>query len=234
ATAIHYTTDAERDLAAPLGLLAPTIVEPNGIDSAEYDNLPPRGQFRARHHIPPDRKVILFLGRLHHKKGFDILLPAFALLKDDPSLVIAGPGEDDYIQYLRAQIGRLGLTERVVFAGMLGGGEKRGAFVDADIFVLPSYQENFGIAVIEALAAGTPVIVSDQVNIHADIFAAGAGGVVPLNSEVLALEMKRWLADGALRKAAGEKAREFARNKYDWKSIAQRWTRHYERLVAET
>jgi glycosyltransferase involved in cell wall biosynthesis len=210
ATALHYTSEAERDGATRLRLRPPVIVEPNGIDVSEYMNLPPRGTFRDRFGIPANRVLLLFLGRLHPKKGFDLLLPAFARLEGDSVLVVAGPGEDDYRDSLKAEAARL---------------------ADADLFVLPSYQENFGIAVAEAMAAGLPVVISDRVNIHAEVAAAGAGGVVPTDATALATELSRWLGDASRRQQAGAKARAFAHSQYDWSAIASRWETHYERIV---
>lgn len=231
AAAIHYTSDGERDLAAPLGLRAPAIVEPNGIDVAEYADLPPRGHLRTRLGIAADCQLLLFLGRLHPKKGFDLLFPAFARLDPKTILVVVGPGDEGYLRHLHAEAARLSIAPRVRFVGMLRGADKLAAFVDADLFVLPSYQENFGIAVAEALAAGLPVVISDQVNIQADVKAAGAGGVVPTDVAALAVELGRWLSDAELRRTAGAKARAFASERYDWNAIARRWADHYEQLA---
>jgi glycosyltransferase involved in cell wall biosynthesis len=231
ATALHFTSAAERDGTARLRLRAPAIVEPNGIDVNEYAHLPPRGTFRPRWGVPAERLMLLFLGRLHPKKGLDLLLPAFAPLAEAATLVVAGPGEDDYRGRLEAEATRLGIAGRVVFTGMLLGSDKLAAFADADLFVLPSYQENFGIAVAEAMAAGLPVVISDQVNIHAEVAAAGAGGVVPTDTAALSAELTRWVYDDSLRRSAGLRAREFAFGRYDWAAIADRWLGHYQRLV---
>src|SRR5699024_4186590 len=99
-------------------------------------------------------------------------------------------------------------------------------------FVLPSYHENFGIAGVEALAAGKPVILSDQVHIHTEITQAGVGGVVPLDIDSLAAEMRRWMADDKLRQDAAARARPFVWATYDWDQIARRWAEHYPRLIA--
>jgi glycosyltransferase involved in cell wall biosynthesis len=231
ATALHFTADAERDGTAALHLRAPAIVEPNGIDLAEYVSLPQRGTFRLARGIAGNRVVLLFLGRLHPKKGFDLLLPAFARLRGDALLVLAGPVDEGYRRALEAEAARLGIADRLLFTGMLLAADKLAAFVDADLFVLPSYQENFGIAVAEAMAAGLPVVISDRVNIHAEVAAAGAGGVVPANADALADELSRWLGDSQRRRMAGGRAREFARTHYDWAAIAQRWVGHYRRLT---
>jgi glycosyltransferase involved in cell wall biosynthesis len=233
AAALHFTTGEERDLTRPLGLRAPALVEPNGIDAADLDSLPPRGTFRADRGIPPDRRVVLFLGRLHPKKGLDLLLPAFARAGGDSLLVIAGPGADDYPARLEARAAELGIADRVVFTGLLLGRDKWSALVDADLFVLPSHQENFGVAVVEALGAGTPVLISDQVNLHGEVAGAGVGGVVPLDPEALPRELARWLGDGDLRRQAAGRARPFVRERYLWEQIARRWVGHYSRLLMQ-
>ncbi|MFL5240832.1 MAG: glycosyltransferase [Gemmataceae bacterium] len=232
AAALHFTSQPERDLTRSLRLHAPCLIEPNGIDLDEFAHLPARGAFRSRYGIASERPVVLFMSRLHPKKGLDLLLPAFARLAEEaPLLVIAGPDLDDYRADLERDVIRLGLQDRVLFTGMLYGVDKLAAFVDADLFVLPSYQENFGIAVVEALAAGTPVVISDQVNIHAEVEAAGVGGVVATNVNALANELRRWLNDNPLRRMATEKARPFVRDRFSWDQIAQRWVKHYSDLL---
>jgi glycosyltransferase involved in cell wall biosynthesis len=165
AAALHYTATLERDVAGPLELKPLSLVEPNGVDLSEFEALPPAGTFRSRYPMIGDRPLVLFLSRLHPKKGIELLLPAFA--RGAPAgavLVIAGPGEERYTEQLMDRAAALGVKDRVLFTGMLRGRDRVAAFADADLFVLPSYQENFGIAVVESLAAGTPVVISDQVS----------------------------------------------------------------------
>jgi glycosyltransferase involved in cell wall biosynthesis len=138
--------------------------------------------FRAAVPTLGQRRYLLFLGRLHRKKGCDLLLAAFAAVAGrDPGLdlVIAGPDQVGLVAALRADAQRAGIAARVHFPGMLGGDAKAGAYRAAEAFVLPSHQENFGIAVAEALAAGTPVLISDQVNIWREVLADRAGLVAP-------------------------------------------------------
>ncbi len=232
AAALHFTTDIERDLTKPLGLTSWAIVEPNGIRLDEFRELPERGGFRGKYGISHEIPVCLFLSRLHPKKGLDLLFPAFAALGQPGHLVIAGPVTDDYRATLEAEVSRLHLGDRVHFVGMLRGREKLAAFVDADLFVLPSRQENFGNAVVEALAAGVPVVISDQVNIWPEVRDAGVGGVVALEVDALAGELRRWLVDPDLRTQAAHRGKELVRERYDWEAIAQRWAKHYASLLS--
>jgi len=235
ATAIHYTSEIERDLAASLNLKPRTIVEPNGVDLAEFETLPPRGVFRAKHPMLGERPIVLFLSRIHPKKGLDLLIPQFARAAPvDTALVIAGPDADGYANEVRAIAERCGIRSRVLFTGMLRGRERVEAFVDADLFALTSYQENFGIAVVEALAAGCPVLISDQVNIHREIAAAGVGVVVQLTVESVRHELHRWMHDENLRRQAGGRGPAFVRERYDWNRIAEHWAAHYASVAGSS
>ncbi len=232
AAAIHFTTKTEQQLARPLRLTPPAIVEPNGIDLSEFESLPPAGAFRKRFTAIGDRAVVLFLSRLHPKKGIELLIQAFAkACTSNEALVIAGPGPKDYQATLERLVQEKGLNDRVIFTGMLYGPDRLAAMADADLFVLPSYQENFGIAVVESLAVGTPVIISDQVNIHQEITEAGVGGVVPTNADRLTEELHAWLANPARRQQASQRAKPFVASRYDWGAIARRWLTHYEQIT---
>jgi glycosyltransferase involved in cell wall biosynthesis len=123
-----------------------------------------------------DKDYLLFLGRIHPKKGCDLLLEAFArVASPELHLVMAGPDQTGWVAELKAQAGRLGIAGRVTWTGMLRGAQKWGAFYGSQAFVLPSHQENFGIAVADALACATIPLISDKVNIAPDVAADGAG-----------------------------------------------------------
>jgi glycosyltransferase involved in cell wall biosynthesis len=232
AAAIHYTADAERDLAVPLGLRSPALIEVNGVDLTEFQTLPPKGEFRKLYPQIGQRPMLLFLSRIHLKKGLDMLVPSMAKVKTAGAvLVIAGPDYWGYGDVIKGLVKEHGIEDRVIFAGKLPAEVRVAAFRDADLFVLPSYQENFGIAVAEALAAGTPVVISDQVNIHREISGGGVGGVVPRDEDRLAAEIDRWLQDEPMRRSAAEKARPFVWERYDWMQIARRWVGHYEAIA---
>ena len=121
-------------------------------------------------------------------------------------LVIAGPDADGYRSRIERLVDLHKLSDRVIFTGMLYGRERLEVLADSDLFVLPSHQENFGIAVVEALAAGCPVLVSDHVNIHDQITAAGVGGVAKTRIDELAAELTLWMGNPDLRAAASARA----------------------------
>lgn len=152
-----------------------------------------------------DRPFLLFLGRIHPKKGCDLLVHAFATVAarhPTLDLVIAGPDEVGLAAGLRRVASRTGLSARVHFPGMLAGAAKAGALRAAGAFVLPSHQENFGIAVAEALAAGSPVLISDQVAIWREVVADGAGFVAPDTLAGTVDLLTRFLACGSERRLA--------------------------------
>jgi glycosyltransferase involved in cell wall biosynthesis len=217
-------------------LIAPSIVERLIIDLSDFTPPPERGQFRSRFAQQiGDRRIILFMSRIHPKKGLDVLIPAFANSgigeRHDAVLVIAGPDVDGYQAQVEAMARRHNVSDRVLFAGMLYGRDRAAALVDADLFVLPSYQENFGVVVIESLAVGTPVLISDQVNIHRHIAAAGVGDVIPTRVQDWSLRLELAMVDEQTRRQAASLASAFVRENYDRLALAQRWVEHYQRLL---
>jgi glycosyltransferase involved in cell wall biosynthesis len=233
AAAIHFATTSERDAVARMNLAPPAIVEPFGIDGEEFAELPERGTFRRAHPELGGRRLVAFLGRLDYGKGLELLIPAFAkVAPGDAALAIIGP--DAYSGYratVEALIDRHQLRDRAVLTGMLGGREKLAALVDAYVLCQPSFHENFGMFVPEALACGCPVIVSDQVYLHPAVSGAGVGAVTKLDVGAVATELARWLGDPALRDDAARRARPFALGHFAWGEIGRRWERHYGRIV---
>ncbi len=140
---------------------------------------------------------LLYLSRIHPKKGCDLLIAAFAkVAAQDPALhlVLAGPGDADWVARLQAQAAQLGVQARVTFTGMVQGEAKWGAYDAADAFVLPSHQENFGIVVAEALASGVPVLTTHQVNIWREVQQGGAGIIHPDTQAGADQLLTDWLA----------------------------------------
>lgn len=143
------------------------------------------------------KRIVLFLSRIHEKKGCDLLLEAFAnLAKSDQKLhlVMAGPDQTGWSDSLKLQAERLGVTQQISWLGMLQGDAKWGAFHAAEVFCLPSHQENFGIVVAEALACGKPVLISNKVNIWREIETDGAGFVDDATAAGTTRNLQRWLS----------------------------------------
>jgi glycosyltransferase involved in cell wall biosynthesis len=176
AAAVLFTSEKERRLARESFKLyrANEVVVNYGTAAPEVDLQGAREEFLNAFPKLRDKRLLLFLGRIHEKKGVEELLRAFAAGPDNEHLVIAGPCADEkYRQHLVRLTTEL--ANNVIFTGMLSGNRKWGAFAAAEAFILPSHQENFGIAVVEALACGTPVLISKQVNIWREIVGAGGG-----------------------------------------------------------
>jgi glycosyltransferase involved in cell wall biosynthesis len=180
AAAVIFTSEEERSQARKSFWLyrCREKVSPLGVEAPPISSNA-KSEFLSRYPQLQNTRIFLFLGRLHPKKGCDMLLEAFAQMRsnDSISLILAGPDQVGWESDLRRQVTRLNLTNRVVFTGMLEGSMKQGAFANAEAFVLPSHQENFGISVVEALAASVPVLVSNRVNIWREIEADRAGYV---------------------------------------------------------
>ena len=143
------------------------------------------------------KRFLLFLGRIHRKKGCDLLIESFARIaasQPDLHLLMAGPDQQGWSEELQQGADEAGVGSRVHWPGMLQGDAKWGAFYAAEAFVLPSHQENFGVAVAEALACATPVLLSDQVNTAREIADDGAGLVEPDTAEGTLRLLTRWIA----------------------------------------
>ncbi|MBZ5659128.1 MAG: glycosyltransferase [Acidobacteriia bacterium] len=200
ASRVIATSEQERDELVEGGVpAAKIVVRRNGIDVPSQ--LPPRGYFRNEWEISKDVKLILFLGRLVSKKSPDLLLEAFSRWQrrsqgsQGSVLVFAGPDEGDgYRQRLEALAAKMGLNGGVLFTGPLYDEAKWAAYRDADLFVLPSQNENFGNTAAEAVACGTPVLVTDRCGI-APIVDRRAGLVVPHDCDALQAGLGRILDD---------------------------------------
>jgi glycosyltransferase involved in cell wall biosynthesis len=154
---------------------------PNGIDLSEYSDLPPKGAFKERFNVPEDKRIVLYIGRIHWIKGVDILVRAYALLAKQPSfkdaiLVVAGP-DDGYLGRVKSLVRELGISGSVLFTGPLYGRDKLSAYVDAEFVVLPSRYETFPNVVLEAYACAKPVIASN-VEAMPDIVLHGETGLL--------------------------------------------------------
>lgn len=208
------------------------VIRRNGVEVPE--TLPQRGKFRAAAGIPENAKLILYLGRLSRKKSPDILLQAFSSLCNAASgaelcLVIAGPDEDGMKQQLQQMAAGLGIASRVQIRGAVFGEEKWNAFRDADVFVLPSQNENFGNTACEAMVAGTPVVITDKCGV-APLLADVAGVVTPHDATAIAraLACVLWEPGVHARLSAGCRS---VVARLGWDEPAKNMENLYERLV---
>ncbi|WP_419804557.1 glycosyltransferase [Terriglobus sp.] len=221
ADAVLFTSSAEARLARTSfpGPRWRSEVVPYGTLGPQGDPASNRVAFVERVPALKDRPYLLFAGRMHEKKGCDLLLRAYAEVRrktDLLCLVMAGPDETGLSSTLRAVAAEEGLDDFVFWPGMLTGAAKWGAFQSADAFVLPSHQENFGIAVAEALSCGVPALISDQVNIHGDVSASDAGLVEPDTLDGTVRLLRRWAAlSDAERNVMRAKALQCWRNRFD-------------------
>ncbi|MDG4594416.1 MAG: glycosyltransferase [Candidatus Contendobacter sp.] len=233
ASAIHYTAEDERQLAAFLQLQAPSFVAPNGIEWNQFEILPKRGVFREIYQIK-DAPLVLFLGRLHHKKGLDILIPAFARVRwEMPGvrLVIVGPDNDGYLKQVNTWIRENNIEDSVTYVDFLAGTALMQAYVDADVFVLPSYTENFGMTVVESMACGLPVVISNHVNIYKDIEETGSGIVTNCDIEEVSRAIVSILKNPDKARDMGQKARRAAKKLYAWQGITDRLLKEYQAIL---
>ena len=205
---------------------------PNGIDLSEYENLPEKGEFRKRYRIKDDEKIILYLGRIHKIKGPDLLARAFAELSrkiEDVKLVIVGP-DDGFLSTLKTQIEDLKVEDKILFTGPLYEKDKLKAYVDADVYVLPSVYETFPVAVLEACACGTPVIVTDGCGI-AEIVEGKAGYVVEYDKDQLRDVIIEVLSDEGLRRRFEEEGRSLVRKEFEWDIVVKRIEKIYHQTL---
>ncbi|MBI4564979.1 MAG: glycosyltransferase [Planctomycetes bacterium] len=229
AGAIHVTSTLEQRALQYMGFVDKCRVIPIGV---EIHGTPERPS-QLRHSRRPLRT--LFLSRLDPKKGLPILLHAVRRLRDrgiETELFVAGSGPFSYLEEMKNLSQRLSIEQWVRFLGFVQGDEKRQCFWDADLFVLPSYDENFGVAVAEAMASGLPVIVTDRVGLAPDISEAGAGIVCPTSSiKELVDSMQLLLSNENLRRQMGCRARELVEKHLAWPQVAQRLMELYKAVI---
>jgi glycosyltransferase involved in cell wall biosynthesis len=233
ASLLHVTARDEEAQLTGVAAGVPRAVVANGVDWCRYQSLPSATTFRTRLGIPLGSPLVLYHGRIAPKKGLDVLVRAFAVVQQDvpeAHLAIAGPDDGAIGDSLRLLARCEGVGEAVSFAGMLTGDDKLAALVAADVWALPSHGENFGNALVEAMASGRACVTTPQVNIAQEIVAGGAARVVERTPEAFAAAIVELLRDDGARALLGERARTYAR-RYDWTAVAPELKRMYERAV---
>lgn len=226
AKAVLFTTEQERLLARQSFWLyqANEVVTGFGTSIPPADAERQRQAFLQRFPHLQGQRILLFLSRIHPKKGVDLLIEAFAaVVISDPrlQLVIAGPDQVGWQAALQKRAAKLGIAERITWPGMISGEIKWGAFRCAELFCLPSHQENFGIVVAEALACGLPVAIAEPVNISTEVAAAGAGLVHPDTVAGTKEALRQWLALQAMEQTQmGLNSEQLFRDRFNFASVA--------------
>jgi len=190
-------------------------IVPNGIRLSEYQKLPEVGAFRRKYCIGSNEKIILYLGRIHKIKGIDLLLRSFsdmAFNSDSTKLVIVGP-DDGYLSELKQQIKDLNLGDKILYIGPLYGHDKLSAYVDANVYVLPSVYETFPMTVLEAFACGKPVIVTDKCGISD--FVKKVGYVIKYDETELKTSLLTILSDEELTRKFGEESKKMVERRFN-------------------
>lgn len=240
AAAVHFTSKEEQLLAATTNVFDDRlqyhrVVVPSGVvipeglrasDSKATDFFEKFPETRGK-------DIVLFLSRINFKKGLDILVRAFGIVsanRKNAHLVIVGPDNEGYAKRVKKWLKEEKVLDRTTFTGMLLGGEKEAAFKAAKVFVLPSYTENFGIAILEASSAGLPVVISNKVNIWREIKAAGAGIVVDCDAQQTANAILRILDDQQLGAEMGRCGAELVKTRFTWDVAAEETLALYRRV----
>lgn len=250
AAAVHYVADEERHLAESTDFIRAlnashckgpdAVVAPEGvsidarIDRKDISN----GTARLIQQFPElqGKAIVLFLGRLNFKKGIDILVEAFAAVKlatPDAHLLFVGPDSEGYSAQIRKWLRDFGVTDQTTFTGMLRGAEKLAAFQLARVFVLSSYTENFGIAIVEAMTQNCPIVISNKVNIWREIQDANAGLVTDCDAVQTASAILRILREPTLSATLSENGARLAREHFTWPAAAEKMEAVYRHVTQD-
>ena len=231
AAAIQLLNADEQSLVQDLGLVAREVIIPNGVFEEEIEPLPEPGRFRTSRPELANRRFVLFLGRLHYVKGLDVLCDAFGLTAEahpDVDLVVAGP-DDGYQDEFLKRVADSGLSSRVHLVGPIYGRDKFAAFVDAECFCLPSRQEGFSVAIIEAMASGCVPVISEGCHFP-EVAAHEAGIVVELDAAKIEKALRFLLDDPMRSQVLGRNARRMVAQRLTWPSIAEATVNLYKQI----
>ena len=234
ASAVHFTAELERLDARALGLALLSFCIPNAVPVEEFRALPNRLEARKKLGIADDRPVVLFVGRLDRRKALDVLLKAFARISGrgrNSVLVLAGPdfGEQEMLETLSRS---LKIEDRVIFPGLVNPRERIEMLAAADLCTLTSHAENFGNSGAEAMAAGVPVLVSDQCGVAEGVEEAGVGRVVPVDEQEIVSALSEMLADADALQEMGLRGPKFAASAYAAAEVARKTACAYRDLIS--
>ncbi|NEO94738.1 MAG: glycosyltransferase [Moorea sp. SIO3G5] len=229
--ALHLTSSQEQREVEHLNLTAPSIVLPHGLSIPE--TIPNAHQkLRQQFNLPPDEPIILFLSRLHPKKGLDYLIPALAKLTNYRfTFILAGSGEADYEEQLKSLLVETDLHSRTHLVGFVKGESKDLLLQGSNLFALTSHSENFGISVLEALAVGLPVLVTPGVALASLVEKHQLGYVTELDVKAIASGIENYLTNPQQAKEMGTRARQLIFEQYTWDSIAKKLIQVYKAII---
>jgi len=235
AAALHALTNEEVKNIRAFGVDNVIAMIPNGINPGEFQSLPPDCELRQLCPSLSGKQVVLFLSRIHPKKGLDLLAKAFGQVakeRDNVRLVIAGPDNEGYQARVEQMLRANGVRNKTIFTGMLIGQEKLAALSRTDVFVLPSYSEGFSIAILEAMICGLPVIITHPCNFP-EVAEAEAGIVIDPDPEQLAEALTMLLDNPQLREEMGANGRRLVSEKFTWDKIAGQMIEIYEEVLKQ-
>jgi len=233
AQALHFTAEQEQQEALKLGLTSPSFILPHGL------SLPvplPDARYRLRQllKVPDDEPVILFMSRLHSKKGLDYLIPALGKLRDRRfTFVLAGNGSPEYEAEIDDVLVSAGIDHRTYRSGFVEGEMKDLLMQGADIFALTSYSENFGVAVLEAMAVGLSVVVTPGVALASVVEQYQLGYVAELDIVAIATSLQHYLDHPHTTKEMGDRARQLVGEKYSWERNASNLSEIYTAILKQ-
>ncbi len=236
AAAIHFTSEQEAKISERFGVVTQDLVISLGVIPS-LSNEKRGNVVRSQLAIPEDVPLVLFMSRIDPKKGLDLLIPALEKLLAigcNFHFVLAGtnPQDPDYEQKIRLEIENSPLRSHTTITGFVSGDLKASLLQAADLFVLPSYYENFGIAVAEAMVAGVPVVISDQVHIYQQIINSNSGWVGATDVQALVELIKEALQNPQERQQRGLNAQNYALQHFSWDAIARQIIQAYQQIIA--
>ena len=229
AAMLHALAEGEAKAMRELGFNDRIEVIPNGLHVAEFDHLPPADGLEARFPALKDRRLLVFIGRIHPQKGIVQAMQGafdtFAAAKDW-HFVVAGPDEIGMQKMLAAAVGRKKMTDRVTFTGLLGREEVRALLGRAGVLLQPSMSEGLSMSIVEALAAGVPVVISEACNMP-EVEEHGAGRIVEAHRSAISQALKPIVSSDQVRAEMGGRARALARERFDWGKLVPRYNGLY-------
>lgn len=235
AEGIHCLTNYEMEEIRKFGFnIKNYFLIPNGIDPNEFNELPSKNILFEKYPQLKGKKIILFFGRISWEKGIDDLIPAFAEVvkfRKDSHLLLVGPDNENYMHKINRWIDEYSIKDFVSWTGIATGKEKLMFLRDSKVFVLPSYSENFGLAVLEAMYMGLPVVITENVGVKDYVTKTGAGFVINKDKKEITNAILHLLNNGNMCKYMGMKGREFVEKNLTWNSIAEQAIKVYEHIL---